>query len=49
MAQHAIWLEPGIDALGILMIVISFPMAWIVKRNPEVQSVGTIKRTKNSP
>ena len=25
--------------LGILMVIISFPMAWIVKENPEVQSI----------
>ena len=35
--------------LGILMVVISFPMAWIVKENPEVQSIGTIKEEPTIP
>jgi len=35
--------------LGILMIVISFPMAWIVKENPEVRSPGTIKEEPTIP
>jgi sugar phosphate permease len=35
--------------LGILMIVISFPMAWIVKENPEVRSIGTIKEEPTIP
>lgn len=29
--------------LGILTVIISFPMAWIVKENPEGRSPGTIK------
>src|SRR6187397_2207661 len=35
--------------LGILMIVISFPMAWIVKENPEERSVETIKEEPTIP
>lgn len=35
--------------LGILMIVISFPMAWIVKENPEAQSIGTISEEPTIP
>jgi len=35
--------------LGILMVIISFPMAWIVKENPEVQSIGTIKEEPAIP
>jgi MFS family permease len=35
--------------LGILMIVISFPMAWIVKENPEVRSPGNIKEEPTIP
>jgi sugar phosphate permease len=35
--------------LGILMVVISFPMAWIVKEDPEVQSRGTIKEEPTIP
>jgi len=29
--------------LGILMVIISFPIAWIVKENPEKQSIETVK------
>jgi MFS family permease len=32
--------------LGILMIIISFPMAWIVKENPEVQSATIAEEPK---
>ena len=35
--------------LGILMIFISFPMAWIVKENPEVRSPGNIKEEPTIP
>jgi sugar phosphate permease len=35
--------------LGILMVVISFPMAWIVKENPEAKSVETIKEEPKIP
>lgn len=35
--------------LGILMVVISFPMAWIVKEKPEVQSIGVIKEETTIP
>jgi MFS family permease len=35
--------------LGILMIVISFPMAWIVKENPEKKSIETIKEEPITP
>jgi MFS family permease len=35
--------------LGILMIVISFPMAWIVKEVPEKQSIETIKEEPITP
>jgi MFS family permease len=35
--------------LGVLMIVISFPMAWIVKENPEVRSLETIKDEPTIP
>src|SRR6186713_556601 len=35
--------------LGILMIVISFPMAWIVKENPEVRSTGAIEEEPTIP
>src|SRR5678815_5258569 len=35
--------------LGILMVIISFPMAWIVKENPEVRSIGTIKEELTIP
>jgi sugar phosphate permease len=35
--------------LGILMIIISFPMAWIVKENPESQSIATIKEEPAIP
>ena len=35
--------------LGILMVIISFPMAWIVKENPEVRSPGTIKQEPTIP
>ena len=29
--------------LGILMVIISFPMAWIVKENPEARSIQAVK------
>jgi sugar phosphate permease len=35
--------------LGIITVIISFPMAWIVKENPEVQSTGTIKEEPAIP
>ena len=35
--------------IGILMVVISFPMAWIVKENPEIQSTGAIKEEPAIP
>ena len=35
--------------LGILMVIISFPMAWIVKENPELPSQGTIKEEPTIP
>ena len=35
--------------LGILMVVISFPMAWIVKENPEKQSIETINEEPTIP
>src|SRR6187402_3026628 len=35
--------------LGILMVVISFPMAWIVKEDPEKQSIRTIKEEPTIP
>ena len=35
--------------LGILMIVISFPMAWIVKEDPEVKSAETNKEEPKIP
>ena len=35
--------------LGILMIIISFPMAWIVKEVPEKQSIETIKEEPITP
>ena len=35
--------------LGVLMIVISFPMAWIVKENPEVRSLETTKEEPTIP
>jgi sugar phosphate permease len=35
--------------LGILMIVISFPMAWVVKENPGKQSIETIKEEPTIP
>ena len=35
--------------LGILMVIISFPMAWIVKEDPEVKSPGTIKEESTIP
>ena len=35
--------------LGILMVIISFPMAWIVKENPEGRSPGTIKEEPTIP
>src|SRR5205814_6527805 len=34
---------------GILMIIISFPMAWIVKEVPEKQSIETIKEEPITP
>jgi len=35
--------------LGIFTVIISFPMAWIVKENPETQSQGTIKEEQTIP
>ena len=35
--------------LGILMVIISFPMAWIVKENPEVRSIETINEEPTIP
>jgi sugar phosphate permease len=35
--------------LGILMVVISFPMAWIVKEDPEKRSIETIKEEPTIP
>jgi len=35
--------------LGILMVMISFPMVWIVKENPEVQSIDPIKEELTIP
>jgi sugar phosphate permease len=35
--------------LGIFTVIISFPMAWIVKENPEVHSLGTIKEEPAIP
>jgi sugar phosphate permease len=35
--------------LGIFTVIISFPMAWIVKENPEVHSLGTIKEDPAIP
>ena len=35
--------------IGILMVVISFPMAWIVKENPEERSPGAIKEEPTVP
>jgi MFS family permease len=35
--------------LGILMVVISFPMAWIVKENPEKLSIEAIKEEPTIP
>jgi MFS family permease len=35
--------------LGILMVVISFPMAWIVKEDPEKQSIETNKEDPKIP
>jgi len=35
--------------LGIFTVIISFPMAWIVKEDPEVQSPGTTKEEPTIP
>jgi len=35
--------------LGIFTVVISFPMAWIVKENPEERSIETIKQEPSIP
>ncbi|HEU5166608.1 MAG TPA: MFS transporter, partial [Chitinophagaceae bacterium] len=35
--------------LGILMVIISFPMAWIVKENPELRSIETISEEATIP
>ncbi len=35
--------------LGIFTVIISFPMAWIVKENPEKQSIETIKEEPSIP
>ena len=35
--------------LGILMVMISFPMVWIVKENPEVQLIDPIKEELTIP
>jgi len=35
--------------LGIFTVIISFPMAWIVKENPEKQSIETIKEEPTIP
>ena len=35
--------------LGIFTLIISFPMAWIVKEDPEVHSTGTIKEEPAIP
>ena len=35
--------------LGVLMVIISFPMAWMVKENPEGRSIGTIKEEPTIP
>lgn len=53
--QIAKWLniqfgwQQALMLLGILMVVISFPMAWIVKENPEIQSIEAIKEETTIP
>ena len=53
--QIAKWLniqfgwQQALMLLGILMVVISFPMAWIVKEDPEVRSIESIKEEPTIP
>jgi len=35
--------------LGILMVIVSFPMAWIVKENPEIQTNEILKKESTVP
>ena len=35
--------------LGVFTLIISFPMAWVVKENPDLQTTGTIKAEPTIP